>query len=84
VIGGNLAKAEGLRAVAERPGCRLPQLALAWTVAQRGVTGAICGTRSAGRARENASAGDLELSLQVREEIDRILAGSAVLAGMAA
>jgi aryl-alcohol dehydrogenase-like predicted oxidoreductase len=76
VIGGQLAKVEKVRAVAERRGCTLAQLALAWAFHQPGVTGVICGTRLPERALENAGAGDLELSAQMRDEIDRILAGS--------
>jgi len=74
VIGANLAKVEQLRPVANRLGTTLAQLALSWAIRQPSVTGAICGTRSPERARENAAAGDVELSREDLEEIDRILA----------
>ena len=42
----NLALVERLGPVAERLGCSLPELAVAWTLAWPGVTGAIVGARS--------------------------------------
>lgn len=39
----------------------LAQLMIAWTLAQPGVTFALCGARHAGQAQENAVAGNLEL-----------------------
>jgi len=74
VIGANLAKVEQLRPVANRLGITLAQLALSWAIRQPSVTGAICGTRSPERARENAAAGDVDLSREDLEEIERILA----------
>lgn len=76
VLGEHLVKVEALLGVADRLGCTLAQLAIAWAVHQPGVTGAICGTRSPERARENAAAGELELAPAVCDEIDRILAAS--------
>jgi aryl-alcohol dehydrogenase-like predicted oxidoreductase len=81
LIGGHLAKVEELREVAAGLGCTLAQLALAWAFHQPGVTGAISGTRSPERARENAAAGDLELSAEVCDDVDRILGGSRDLTG---
>jgi aryl-alcohol dehydrogenase-like predicted oxidoreductase len=43
----NLAFVERLRPIAERLGATLPELAIAWTLARPGVTGAIVGARSA-------------------------------------
>jgi len=74
VIGDTLAKVEALRPVADRLGVTLAQLALAWAIEQPGVTGVICGTRSAERARENAGAAAVELSVEDLAEIDTILA----------
>jgi aryl-alcohol dehydrogenase-like predicted oxidoreductase len=73
VRAGHLATVARLRPVADRLGVTLPQLAVAWTVRQPGVTGAITGTRSASRARENAAAGALELGAKDLEEISSIL-----------
>lgn len=69
----HLATVERLKPVAERLGITLAQLAIAWVVHQTGVTGAIAGTRSGSRARENASAGDVELAAKDLEEIGSIL-----------
>jgi aryl-alcohol dehydrogenase-like predicted oxidoreductase len=72
---GSLAIVERLRPVAERLGCELGQLALAWNVHQPGVTAAIAGTRNAGHARTNAAAGDIELDEATIAELDGILEG---------
>lgn len=73
VIERNLDIVDSLRVVAERLGCSLPQLALAWVFHQKGVTGAIAGSRSPGHVRENAEAGSLELTEDDLEEIDGLL-----------
>lgn len=65
---------ERLRPVAERLGITLAQLALAWVVHQRGVTGAIAGSRDPGHVRDNAGAGDVTLETKDLEEIDSIVA----------
>jgi|SRR5919109_98566 aryl-alcohol dehydrogenase-like predicted oxidoreductase len=64
-----------LRPVAERLGCSLGQLALAWNVNQPGVTAAIAGTRNPEHARANAEAGDADLGQETLAELDRILEG---------
>ncbi len=74
VIAGNLAKVEGLAPVARRLEISRAQLALAWAIDQAGVTGVICGTRSAQRARENAAAGSVELSADDLAAIDAAIA----------
>lgn len=48
--------------VADRHGISLAQLAIAWTVAQPGLTHALCGARNPQQAIENAAAGDVTLS----------------------
>jgi aryl-alcohol dehydrogenase-like predicted oxidoreductase len=73
-LDGSLATLDRLRPVADRLGCRLSALALAWNVHQPGVTSAIAGSRDPGHVRENASAGDLELDDATLEELDAILA----------
>ena len=70
VLPGHLATVEALRPIAEGLGISLAQLALAWAVEQQGVTGAICGTTSSTRARENAAAGAVQLSPDDLERID--------------
>jgi aryl-alcohol dehydrogenase-like predicted oxidoreductase len=64
---------EGLRPVAERLGCTLPQLALAWTFHQPGVTAAIAGSRDPAHVRDNAAAGDIALDMATSAEIEAIL-----------
>ncbi len=66
---------EALRPIAERLGITMAQLALAWNVAQPGVTSAIAGSRNADHARDNAVAGDIELDTQTLTEIERALSG---------
>ena len=69
----SLAVVERLRPVAERLGCTLGQLALAWNVHQPGVTSAIAGSRNPEHVRANAAAGDLDLDPGTLAEIDAIL-----------
>ena len=71
----DLAIVAGLRTIAERLTISMAQLALAWNVAQPGVTSAIAGSRDPGHARDNASAGDVELDEATLAEIERLLAG---------
>jgi aryl-alcohol dehydrogenase-like predicted oxidoreductase len=74
-LDGSLAVVERLRPVAERLGITLPQLALAWNVAQPGVTAAIAGSRNPDHVRTNAAAGDVELDEKSLSEIEGILTG---------
>jgi aryl-alcohol dehydrogenase-like predicted oxidoreductase len=71
---------DGVRAAQEfaaalPEGVSVPQAALAWVVAQEGVTAAIPGARNAEQARSNADAGSLELPADleptVRDLYDR-------------
>jgi aryl-alcohol dehydrogenase-like predicted oxidoreductase len=63
-----------LRPVAERLGCTLSRLALAWNVHQPGVTAAIAGSRNPAHVRANAAAGDIELDAATLAELDALLA----------
>jgi len=47
--------------IAKRHGATLAQVAIAWTIAQPGVTSALVGARTEAQVRENAAAGDLVL-----------------------
>jgi aryl-alcohol dehydrogenase-like predicted oxidoreductase len=49
------------------------QLALAWNIAQPGVTAAIAGSRDPEHTRQNAAAGDLVLDATALEEIEALL-----------
>ena len=64
---------EALRPIADRLGITMAQLALAWNVAQGGVTSAIAGSRDNDHARDNAEAGDVELDEQTLAEIEGVL-----------
>ncbi len=47
--------------VADKHGCTMAQLAIAWTVSQRGMTHALVGARTPEQARDNAGAGRVVL-----------------------
>lgn len=64
---------EELKIIAERKGITMGQLALAWVFGRPGVTAAIAGSRSPEHNRENAGAGDVKLSVEESEEIEKIL-----------
>jgi aryl-alcohol dehydrogenase-like predicted oxidoreductase len=66
---------EGLRPIADRLDISMAQLALAWNVAQPGVTSAIAGSRNADHTRDNVAAGDVELDAATLAEIERLLTG---------
>ena len=56
-----LAMLAGWKDLTDKYRCTIGQLVIAWTVAQPGVTCALCGARKAVDAVENAGAGDLRL-----------------------
>mgnify|MGYP006300775115 CR=1 FL=1 len=58
-----------LRDVADGLGQPMGRVALAWLLAQPGVTSAIAGGRSAAQAAENAAAGDLDLPDDARAKL---------------
>jgi aryl-alcohol dehydrogenase-like predicted oxidoreductase len=64
---------DAMRPLAERHGITVAQLALAWNLAQPGVTSAIAGSRSAEHTRENAAAGDLEIDPGSLAELDALV-----------
>lgn len=64
----------GLRPIADGLGITMAQLALAWNVAQSGVTSAIAGSRNRDHARDNAAAGDIELDQDSLSAIEAVLA----------
>lgn len=53
---------EVIRPVAQDHAVSAAQVVIAWTVAQPGITSALCGARNPDQARENAAAGRLRLS----------------------
>jgi aryl-alcohol dehydrogenase-like predicted oxidoreductase len=64
---------DGLRPIVARLGITMGQLALAWNIAQPGVTAAIAGSRSGEHMRENAEAAYVKLDADVSEEIEALL-----------
>jgi aryl-alcohol dehydrogenase-like predicted oxidoreductase len=70
-LGRNLELVERLERVAEGAGATLPALAVAWALAQDGVTAAIVGARRAEQVDGWLPASSLELSRDVLEEIER-------------
>jgi aryl-alcohol dehydrogenase-like predicted oxidoreductase len=69
----NLALVAALRPVADGLGISLAQLALAWNIAQPGVTAAIAGSRNAEHVRTNAAAGDVSLDEATMAAIESLL-----------
>lgn len=65
--------ADGMGSIAERVGCSLPQLALAWNLQQAGVSATLAGTRSAAHARSNAEAADVVLSPEDLADLDALI-----------
>jgi aryl-alcohol dehydrogenase-like predicted oxidoreductase len=72
----NLSLVERLRAIAGEHGCTVAELAIAWTLAQDGVTGAIVGARRPDQLDAWLGAGALELSPQTVRAIDEAIAES--------
>jgi aryl-alcohol dehydrogenase-like predicted oxidoreductase len=72
----NLGLVERLRPIADELGATLPELAVSWTLAQRGVTAAIVGARLPRHADGWVGASDLELSAEALREIDRAISES--------
>ncbi|HVE77459.1 MAG TPA: aldo/keto reductase [Gemmatimonadaceae bacterium] len=65
----NLALADAMRPVAERRGVSVAAVAVAWTLAWEGVTGAIVGARSPGQVDGWLAAASLELTSDDLDEI---------------
>ena len=63
---------EGLRAIGDRLVATVAQLAIAWVLAQPGVSAAIVGSRDGRHMQENAAASDLDLT-EVLDEFERLL-----------
>lgn len=63
----------GMRSIAERVGCSIAQLALAWNLQQTGVSATLAGTRSPRHARSNAGAADVVLSPETLADLDALI-----------
>jgi methylglyoxal reductase len=66
--------AETIRPVADRHGASIAQVVIAWTLAQPGVTFALCGARNPAQALDNARAGTLRLGTEDIAAIDAAIA----------
>ena len=66
---------EVARPIAERHESSLAQVAIAWVIAQDGVTSAIVGARDPDQVAENAGAAELELSATELATLARAFSG---------
>jgi aryl-alcohol dehydrogenase-like predicted oxidoreductase len=82
-LGRNLALRDALRPVAERHGTTVSAVAIAWTLAWPGVSGAIVGARSPEQVDGWIGAATLELTLEDLDEIARAIGRSGAGAGPA-
>jgi aryl-alcohol dehydrogenase-like predicted oxidoreductase len=73
VVERTMAVVERVRAVADRLGVSVADAAIAWLLAQPGVTGAIVGSTNPDHVRANAAAGDLSLDADTLEELERVV-----------
>jgi aryl-alcohol dehydrogenase-like predicted oxidoreductase len=69
---------EQLRRFLEPRGKSLVQTAVAWVLAQPGVTAVIAGSRDPGHTRENAAAGATALDDQAISQLDLLFASGSV------
>ena len=69
----SLVVVDRLREMAERLDITVPRLALAWNLAQPGVTSAIAGSRNPAHVTENAAAVAVELSPPDLEELESVM-----------
>jgi aryl-alcohol dehydrogenase-like predicted oxidoreductase len=63
---------EALDRMAQEKGATIPQLALAWLLARRGVTSVIIGANKMAQLEDNLKAADVELSADEVEELSEI------------
>jgi len=72
----------GWSPLTQKYGCTLSQLVIAWTIAQPGLTVALCGARKVANAIENAGAGSIDLApedvARMRRDAEAIAPLSAV------
>ncbi|TIM50811.1 MAG: aldo/keto reductase, partial [Mesorhizobium sp.] len=67
-----------LTPVAEAHQASMAQIVIAWTLAQPGITFALCGARNAKQAVDNARAGEISLSAAELTAVDAAVAGHLV------
>jgi methylglyoxal reductase len=66
--------AEAVRPIAAEHSATIAQVVIAWTLAQPGITFALCGARSPAQALDNARAGTIRLSQDELSTIDAAIA----------
>ena len=64
---------EEFKPIAEEHEITLTQLTIAWTIAQTGLTHALCGARNPQQAQENAAAGDVRLTDSEIEHMNKAI-----------
>ena len=62
-----------LKRVAEKRGAGMAQLAIAWVLAQPGVTSAICGSSNPAHVSSNSAAAGIELDDDVLAELEAVM-----------
>jgi aryl-alcohol dehydrogenase-like predicted oxidoreductase len=67
------AVADGMRAVADRLGCTIAQVAIAWNLHQPGVTATLAGTRNPAHIRADAAAASIGLTDGDLAELDALI-----------
>jgi aryl-alcohol dehydrogenase-like predicted oxidoreductase len=72
---------EGMRTVAERLGCTLGQVAIAWNLHQIGVTATLAGSRNPAHVRDNAAAAAITLTREQLAELDALIPLGPTFAG---
>lgn len=65
--------AEAIRPIADGHAATIAQIVIAWTLAQPGVTFALCGARNPAQAMDNARAGAIRLTPEELSTIDRAI-----------
>ncbi|HEV7319714.1 MAG TPA: aldo/keto reductase [Ensifer sp.] len=66
--------AKTIRPIADKHGATIAQIVIAWTLAQEGVTFALCGARNPAQALDNARAGTIRLDQDDLSTIDAAVA----------
>jgi methylglyoxal reductase len=66
--------ASNLAPIAKRHGVEVGEVVIAWTLAQPGITFALCGARDATQAAQNARAGEVRLSADELTAIEAMIA----------
>ena len=80
-LAANVAVVEKLKVIAADHGKTIPQLAIAWVLANETVSVALAGSRTPGKATENIG-GDWEMSPELKKEIDDLVISEGSGVGM--